>query len=278
MLVDKGLIKRIYAKRSDWSHKGQFGRLLVVGGSKLYSGSPAFNALAAYRAGCDLVVIAAPESVSGIVRSFSPDIIAYPLKGDYLEKRHAKEIIKLMEKSTAMVIGGGLSRQRKTLVAVRAILRKCSIPAVIDADALHAVSNKTPENSILTPHSGEFRVLSGENPSRFTNDRANKTRALAAKLGCTVLLKGHIDVISDGRRVVTNATGNPYMTKGGMGDTLAGICGAMLARGASAFDAACCAAYINGLAGDLAARTFREGVLASDLLRNIPTAIEQAKK
>ena len=278
MLVSSAVVKKVYKKREAWSHKGQFGRLLVVGGSKLYSGSPAFNAMAAYRAGCDLVTIVAPERAANIAASFKPDIIAYPLKGNYIEKKHVKEIRKLMETSSAMVVGGGISKEKKTLSAVAAILKESKIPTVVDADGLYAVKKKLGRKFLLTPHSHEFFVLSGGKPSRFVNERLGKTKALAARIGCTVLLKGHIDTISDGTQVATGATGNPYMTKGGMGDTLAGICGALLARGASTFDAACCAAYINGLAGDIASKTFHEGLTASDMLWSIPKAIEQAKR
>ncbi|MBI2232595.1 MAG: NAD(P)H-hydrate dehydratase [Candidatus Aenigmarchaeota archaeon] len=278
MLVSSAIVRNVYKKREAWSHKGQFGRLLVVGGSRLYSGSPAFNAMAAYRAGCDLVTIAAPERAANIAASFEPDIIAYPLKGNYIEKKHVKEIRKVMKTSSAMVIGGGISKEKKTLSAVAAILKDSKIPTVVDADGLYAVKKKLGRKFLLTPHSHEFFVLGGGKPSRFVNERLGKTKTLAARLGCTVLLKGHIDTISDGTQVATSATGNPYMTKGGMGDTLAGICGALLARGASTFDAACCAAYINGLAGDIASKTFHEGLTASDMLWSIPKAIEQAKK
>lgn len=278
MLVSSAIVKKIYKKREAWSHKGEFGKLLVVGGSKLYSGSPAFNAMAAYRAGCDLVTIVAPERAANIAASFEPDIIAYPLKGNYIEKKHVKEIRSLMQTSSAMVIGGGITKEKKVLAAISMILKESEIPTVVDADGLYAVKKKLGQKFLLTPHSHEFFVLSGEKPSRFVNERLNKTKKLAEKIGCTVLLKGHIDTISDGKQTATSATGNPYMTKGGMGDTLAGICGALLARGASTFDAACCAAYINGLAGDIASKNFHEGLTASDLLWNIPKAIEQARK
>ncbi len=278
MLVSSQIVKKVYKKREAWSHKGEFGKLLVVGGSKLYSGSPAFNAMAAYRAGCDLVTIAAPERAANIAASFEPDIIAYPLKGNYIEKKHVKEIRKLMETSSAMVVGGGITKEKKALAAISAILKESKIPTVVDADGLYAVKKKLGQKFLLTPHLHEFYVLSGGRPSRFVNERLGKTKALAAKLSCTVLLKGHIDTISDGKQTATSATGNPYMTKGGMGDTLAGICGALLARGAGTFDAACCAAYINGLAGDIASKTFHEGLTASDTLWSIPKAIEQAKK
>lgn len=278
MLVTKSLVKKIYKKKDDWSRKGDYGRLLVIGGSRLYSGSPAFSAIAACRAGCDLVTIAAPERAANIAASFQPDVIAYPLRGDYIEKKHVREILGIMHGCTAMVIGGGLTRKSGVLEAVKLLLRKSNLPTVVDADALHAVKGKLGENFLLTPHSHEFYLLSGKKPSSNAQDRIKKTKALAANLGCTVLLKGHVDTISDGRRTATNRTGSPYMTKGGMGDVLAGICGALLARGSGTFEAACCGAYINGLAGDIAAKNAHEGLMASDLFHTIPKAIERSLK
>ncbi len=272
MPVSRQLIKQIYRKRQPWSHKGDFGKLLVVGGSALYSGSPMFNALAAYRAGCDLVKIAAPEKAAAAIKSYSPDMIAYPLKGDYLSKNHVAAVLSIQKDADAMVIGGGLGRGKQTLSAIRSILAKTKIPTVIDADAIYAVKSLN-KNFVLTPHSYEFCVLSKKKLSNNLNDRIAKTKELALRMNCTVLLKGHIDVISDGVRTTTNNTGSPFMTKGGFGDTLAGICGALLARKLDSYHAACAAAYINGKAGELAARKFGEGMLATDLLWDIPNAI-----
>ncbi len=266
-------ISDVYGKRPAWSKKGDFGRLLVVGGSKDYSGSPVFNALAAYRSGCDLVKIAAPEKAARIAKSFKPDMIAYPLDGDYLSGKHVPKIMEMQRSCDAMVIGGGLTRSKSVLSAASLIIRKTKIPTVIDADGLHAVKSKLSQKFILTPHTQEFYVLSGKRLTTDINERISETKKLALKLGCTVLLKGHVDVISDGKNVHLNRTGSVYMTKGGFGDTLAGICGALLARGVPAYGAACVAAKINGLAGSMAAEHHGEGVLASDLIDEIPDVI-----
>ncbi len=271
--MSSSLARKIYTPRPPWSHKGDYGRLLVVGGSALYSGSPIFNALAAYRAGCDLVKIAAPEKAAAAIKSYMPDLIAYPLKGDSFSVKHVKAVLSMQKESDAMVIGCGLGRNRKTLAAIRSIIRKTKIPSVLDADALHAVDFKLNKNFILTPHSHEFYVLSKKKVDAGIKQRTAAVKNLAAKLDCIVLLKGHIDVISDGSRLALNNTGSAFMTKGGFGDTLAGICGALLARGVRPFEAACAAAWINGKAGDLAAKRLGESVMASDLIRKIPDAI-----
>jgi NAD(P)H-hydrate epimerase len=276
--VGKILIKKIYKPRENWSHKGDFGRLLVIGGSKRYSGSPAFNALAAYRSGVDLVTIAAPRRSADIIASFSPDLITYPLNGDYLNESHLDDIFVLAEDSDAVAIGGGLERNKETLITVKKILKGLTLPCVIDADAIHAIREEKKilrDNFIITPHSNEFYVLTGKKPESEVKKRIALVKEEAAKMGCIVLLKGHVDMISDGKQVAINKTGNPFMTKGGTGDTLTGICGALLARKVNPFESACAACFINGRAGDLASKKFGEGLMASDLLNEIPNVIRQ---
>lgn len=272
MPVTRELVKKIYAERSEWAHKGDFGKLLVVGGSPLYTGAPIFNSLAAYRAGCDLVTILAPEKAAAAIKAYSPNIIALPIKGDFITKSNMKTILNEQKTSTAMVIGGGLGRDKKTLSAIGEILKKTGIPTVVDADALHA-AQPGGKNFLLTPHANEFYVVSRKKVDNRMSTRTARSKELAKKLKSTVLLKGHVDVITDGSRLTTNDTGSPYMTKGGFGDTLAGICGALLARGIDSYNAACVAAYINGKAGELAAKKFGEGVMASDMINEIPNAI-----
>jgi len=270
-------LRKIYKKREKEVHKYNFGSLLVIGGSKIYSGSPTFNALAALRSGVDLVEIAAPERAANIIASFSPDLITHPLKGDFLKREHLKQIYKILENKTGFVIGGGLGREKETFKAVQKFLSEAKLPGVIDADAIYAVAEK-PEivrekNFVLTPHAYEFFILSGERVLDDLERRKNKVIKVARELKTTILLKGNIDIISDGNKIYLNKTGTPYMTKGGTGDTLAGICGALLARKVNCFESACCAAYINGRAGELASKKFRESFLASDLLNEIPKVI-----
>jgi len=276
--VNKKLVKKIFKPREKWSHKGNFGNLLVIGGSKRYSGSPTFNALAAYRIGVDLVTIAAPRRAADIIASFSPDLITYPLEGDYLNESHLDDIFVLAESSDAVAIGGGLERNKGTLTTIKKILIGLTIPCVIDADAIHAVAadkKMLKKKFILTPHSNEFYVLTGTKPESDVKKRVNLVKKEASKLGCIILLKGHVDVISDGKQVAINKTGNPFLTVGGTGDTLTGICGALLARGIDPFEVACTACYINGSAGDLAAKKFGEGLMASDLINEIPNVIKR---
>lgn len=270
--VSKTPIKKLYIKRPKWCHKGNYGKLLIIGGSKKYSGSPALASLAAIKSGVDLVTTVCPKRAADIVAGFSPDLIAHPLKGDYINPSHLREVLDLAKNQDAVVIGGGLERNIHTLDFVLKFLEKITIPCVIDADAIHAFRNNLgllKSNFVLTPHSYEFSILSNTMPKNVIKKRAALVKKLASKTGATILLKGCIDVISDGKKTVLNKTGCPEMTKGGTGDTLAGICGALLARGATPLEAACGAAYINGKAGELAAKEFGESMLAMDIVNNI---------
>ncbi len=274
--TDRQFVRRIFKRRRPWCHKGDFGHLMVIGGSKLYSGSPALAAMGAIKAGADLVLVAAPKRAADIIAGFGPDMITHPLKGDYINPWHLRELLRLSERSEAVVIGGGMGRNAHVFGFVPRFLKAVKVPCVIDADAIYAFAKKPIKlkaGCVFTPHSYEFQVLTGVKPSEKTKKRAEQVKAAAKKLGATVLLKGHIDVISDGRNVAANRTGNPCMTKGGTGDTLAGILGGLLARGTGPFDAACAAAWINGRAGDIAAKEAGEGLMAIDVADNIHRAI-----
>ncbi len=262
-------------ERRPWSHKGDFGKLLVIGGSRRYSGAPALAALAALRAGCDLVTIAAPERAADIAATFSPDLITEPFRGSCFSNWHTRAVLDLAREADAVVLGSGLGRRRETASFVHGLLSRLDRPAVIDADALHALSaskNLLRPVHVLTPHSTEFRALSGFEPSRTLDERSRQVGELSSHLNCTILLKGHADVISNGEETLLNRTGTPFMTKGGTGDTLSGICGAFLAMGMTPLHAACSAAYLNGLAGEMCSKSFGPGMLASDLLNHISQA------
>lgn len=275
-VVGSSVLKKIYSKRKPWSRKGDFGRLLVAGGSKRFHGSSVFNCLSAYACGCDLVFLAAPKRAADAALTFSPSIISFPLQGgDYFQGKHVKEVLSLSKEygATALLVGGGMWREKQTLQAILQLIEKSSLPMVIDADAIRAVAQHPGvlkgKKAVLTPHSQEFRVLCGEKPSIEIEERAQLAKKVARKLGATILLKGHVDVISDGAKVALNKTGSPFMTKGGFGDCLAGACGAMLARSVPPFDAACASAYLMGRAGELAAKDKGESLMPLDAVEKM---------
>jgi len=281
MVEVKKILKGIYRKRDNEVHKYDFGSVLVVGGSEVYSGSPAFNAIAALRSGADLVEIAAPERAANIVAGFLPDLITHQLKGKFLKKKHLKQIHEISENKTTVIIGGGLGREKDTLKAVRQFLAETKLPCVIDADAIHAIAGKEEllkkKKFIITPHTHEFFILTGEKVSGMLKEREKQVKKFAEKLGTIILLKGYVDIISDGTQVYLNKTGSPYMTKGGTGDVLAGVIGALLARGVGCFEAACCAAYLNGKAGEMAGRNFGDSMFASDLLDELSSEVSKKR-
>lgn len=275
--IKKSILKEVFKKRASWSHKYDFGHLLIIGGSKLYSGSPVLAGLAALRTGVDLVTIIAPERAANIAASFSPDLVTYPLKGDYLDRRHLRNLLKFTKGKTAVVIGSGLWRIEPVLDTVVEYMKNINLPCVVDADAIHAIAaNKklNLKNCVITPHGNEFFALSGIEPTTKLAERIKAVKKVAIEVGTIILLKGHVDIISDGAKVAINKTGNPYMTVGGTGDTLAGICGSLLAQGIDCFTAACAAAYTNGKAGDIAAKQLRQALTATDLIKAIPKVIK----
>jgi NAD(P)H-hydrate epimerase len=286
--VDKKIIKKIYPPRPSAVHKYDFGFLLIIGGGDFYTGSPALAGLAAFRSGVDMVQVLAPERAANIIASFSPNLAAYPLKGERLSEDNLSVLFALTESmkavapgKAAVLIGGGLGRSPETKKAVLNYLEKVDTGIVIDADAIHALSGLSSKEwaqlrkkkIIFTPHSQEFFVLTGQDIGKSNlNERIKIVKEEAKKRG-VILLKGDEDIISDGRETAINKTGLSYLTVGGTGDSLAGIAAGFLAQGISPFLAAQGAAFINGKAGEIAAREKGPGLLATDLIEAIPKVI-----
>ncbi len=280
------ILKKIYKERPKEAHKYNFGLLLVIGGSEFYSGSPALSAMAAFRSGVDMVHILAPKRAADIIASFSPNLAAFPLKGSHLTKKQDLATLLSQTKSakivagdkTAVVIGGGMGRSQETQETILEYLSEIEIPAVIDADAIYAVA-KDPEvisgkNFLITPHSHEFKILTGKDLSKNSQEeKIKQVKEEAERLKATILLKGGIDIISDGKETVINELGSPYLTVGGTGDTLAGICGSLIAQGQKVFKAAQAASYINSKAGRESAKDKKHGLTATDVIETIPKVL-----
>ena len=283
--VTKNILKNIYKERPVDVRKYDFGLLLVIGGSEFYSGSPALSALAAFKSGVDMVRIIAPKRAADIIASFSPNLAAYPLEGNWLTKKHLATLISMTKSAkavsrgnTAVVIGGGMGRSEEVQEAILEYLSQVSLPVVIDADAIHAVA-KQPEifqgkPFLFTPHGYEFFILTGKEViGKSDEEKIKQAQAEAQRLQTTILLKGKTDIISNGKEVALNKAGSPYMTVGGCGDSLAGICGALLARNINPFEAAQAAAFINGKAGEIVAQRKKEGLTATELIEAIPEVL-----
>ncbi|MBI3032809.1 NAD(P)H-hydrate dehydratase [Candidatus Woesearchaeota archaeon] len=269
-----GDVKSVIPHRTDQSHKGDFGRVLVVAGSLDYPGAAVLvcQALVALRSGVDLITVAAPEKTALLINSFIPDIITKKLKGDYFSKEHIHKILALMMKADAIVIGPGLSLQSKGFI--QKIIKKTSKLSknmVIDADALKSIKIADVKHAILTPHAKEFEMLTKEKLPQNLNQKI-KLLQRYAKHNC-ILLKGNPDIIAYQGRYKLNYTGNPGMTVGGTGDILAGLCAGFLAQSGDLFQSACAAAFVNGLAGDRLKKELGYGFIASDISKEIAKII-----
>lgn len=269
-------LARLYPERPPDARKGDFGRVVVAGGSERYTGAPALSALAALRAGADLAIVVAPRRAADVVATFAPDLITVPCDTPFPEPAL---VAGELARAQALVLGGGVERTDSAHAALRDVVRRASVPMVLDAEALHAIAADPAvlrgKRALLTPHGGEYRVVAGEPWPDAPDARREAVRAAAKRLGAAVIVKGATDVASDGARVEEDPESSPFLTKGGYGDLLAGVAGALLARGAGPLEAGLGAARIVGRAGRLAAEGAREGTLASDALRRIPDALAE---
>ena len=247
-------------RRRKKAHKGYGGEVLVIGGGP-YQGAPYLAGLGALRAGADIVRIASP------VFEPIPDLIYERLEGERICEDHIERLKVLAERADAVVFGNGLGPDSHAVICA---IAPCCKKAVIDADALRLPLPVAQNETLFTPHAGEFMRITGTRISDDTMERAVAARG--AQLPGTLLFKGSTDIITDGNRVRFNRTGDPAMTVGGTGDVLAGIAGALLCH-LPAFEAGCIAAYVNGRAGQYVAITRGEGMLASDLVDRIPAEL-----
>ena len=242
--IGPGDVTLVVKPRSSESHKGDFGRLLVIGGSNVFSGAPALAALAALRTGVDIVSVAAPEKTAAIISSISPALITVKLKGKHLNSSNIPVLREYLDSATAVVLGPGLGLNSETQEAVKEVfelLEEMGKPLLLDADGLKAFAEfrkKVDLPLVFTPHAREYEVLTGNKLPDDVEERASAVQKSARKLGVTILLKGSTDVISNGAEVKLNFTGNAGMTVGGTGDVLSGIVGGLLAMGTEPFRAA----------------------------------------
>jgi len=280
IIVGPGDVRHAVKPRMKHFHKGDFGKILVIGGSDQYSGAPYLSALAALKAGAGLTIIAAPSSVSSVIRKFSPMLIVRELPGKVFSLEAMPIVDELLGWASSVVIGPGLGLNENTKKAFGEVLKRIvnkRIPMVIDADGLKLmVENKSvvrDTNTILTPHLGEFKILTGSSVSKVEElDRVVSTVLREAKnLGITLLVKvaNGLALISDGRKVKVNLTGNTGMAKGGVGDVLSGITATFLSWTQSALRAGAAAAFVSGKAGDIAFSKVGDSLTPMDMIESI---------
>lgn len=275
IILDKKAVLSMLPDRPVNAHKGDFGRILLLCGSKGYTGAPALAATGALRSGAGLVYLGVPESIYAIEAIKLNEAIVLPFDdaGGMLSGASVPEINKLLPGMDAVLIGPGLGQSVGTLQVVLSVLEYFDKPVVLDADGINLLAahkdilRGRTSPTVLTPHEGEFTRFSGAEPF----DRMKAACDLAAELGAVVVLKGHETVTTDGAVTYINNTGNPGMAVGGSGDVLAGMITALIGQGIAPLEAAACGVWLHGAAGDICARQIGQyGLLPSDMLDVLP--------
>jgi ADP-dependent NAD(P)H-hydrate dehydratase / NAD(P)H-hydrate epimerase len=274
------------------AHKGDFGHLLIAAGSVGKTGAAVLGAGGALRAGAGLVTVATPEPCVAVVAAARPEAMTEPLPATArggLAEAALPRLLDLAGLRDAVVLGPGLGQDPETRAVVRAFVRECPVPLVIDADGLNALAPtgggggdlgalRRDAPTVLTPHPGEMARLVGAKTTEVQRERVRRALALARETGCVVVLKGERTLVAEpGGRAAVSRTGNPGMATGGTGDVLAGVVGSLLAR-QGALLSATAAVVVHGRAGDLAARARgEEGMTAGDVVESLPEAIESVR-
>ncbi len=266
-------------------NKGSYGKVLVVAGSRGMAGAAILAGSAALRAGAGLVQVAVPDAIADVVASAQPCYMTAALPCDAmgrLTREAIPEVDRLAKSADVVVIGPGLGQNEDIADLLMSLIDSLGCPLLLDADALNAVAAHPAlldrlaglhGDIIMTPHPGEFGRLTGLDAKTVQSQRRELAMAYARKHGVVLLLKGAGTVVTDGRRVYVNTTGNPGMATGGTGDVLSGILGALIAQGLGLFDAAVLGVHVHGLAGDIARDQVGEvSLIASDLLNQLPEA------
>ena len=260
-----------WPRRKPDGHKGTYGTALIVAGSRDMAGAAVLCGRAALRGGAGLVRVACPAGVQPVVAAGSPCYLTAGLPDD--ADAAAKQVFELANTADAVAVGPGLGQEPDAFALARRVVRELpGKPTVVDADGLNALAPFTPAFRgrsvplVLTPHPGEFARLAGTSVADTQADREKAAVAFAGRFGVVLLLKGTGTLVTDGRRLYRNTTGNPGMATGGTGDVLTGLIAALLTQGLSPLDAAVLGAWAHGRAGDLAAATLGETALtAADL-------------
>ena len=266
--------------RNPTAHKGDFGRLLVIGGSEVYSGAPTLVSLGAMRTGVDIVYLAAPSKTAYAISSMSPDLITIKLDGGNLKPSNVETLKPYFGMVDAVALGPGLGLNPETVDFVKVCVEeveRAGKKLLLDADGLKAFAKfKRPLKVplVLTPHAGEYAILTGEVLPEKREERALAIQKTAKKLDAVVLVKGKVDYICDAKRIKFNFTGNPGMTVGGTGDVLSGIVGGLMAQNVDPFEAAVAGTFVNGAAGDFAASELGFHIVATDIIDWIPKVFD----
>ena len=282
--MNEAVLRTLLPIRARDTHKGDYGKILLLCGSRGFTGAAALAAVGALRTGAGLTYLAVPESIYAIeaVKLTEPVVLPLPDMEGKLCAESIGQIAALVPKMDAVLFGSGSGIGPGTDAVLRFLLENCTCPLILDADGITLAAGhkdilrKRSFPTVLTPHDGEFARLGPRDLPRL-----EQTMALARELGVVLLRKGHRTLVTDGEVCWENRTGNPGMATGGSGDVLTGVCAALTAWGAAGggmtpMDAARCAVYVHGLAGDIAAQQIGEtGMTAMDIAAALPHAFRQ---
>lgn len=279
-----------FPARALGAHKGTYGHVLILAGSVGKTGAAILAATAALRTGAGLVTVATAEPAAAQVAAGRPEVMTERLRVTVdggLAPEAIEQALALAATRDAVVLGPGLGTEEGTREFVRQVVARCPLPLVVDAEGLNALANtssaagllRRSAHTLITPHPGEMARLAGSSTPLVQAERLLTARAFSAASGAVVVLKGSRTVVAEpGGRAAVNSTGNPGMATAGTGDVLAGILGALLARGLGPWGAATAGVFVHGLAGDRAAgRLGEESLLAGDVIDSLPEAIREVR-
>lgn len=271
--------RALIPKRDPFGHKGTFGKVLLLCGSRGFTGAPWFASMGALRSGTGVVYLGVPDCIYNIEAMKLNEPVIYPLPdaGGKFSTQAVAAIQERLSQVQAVLIGCGLGQSQGTRELTKAVLQKADCPVVVDADGINVLSwhkdilRRRTAPTILTPHDWEFVRLGGE----LTRDRMDSAGKLAWDLNSIVVLKGHETCITDGIRGYVNHTGNSGMAKGGSGDVLAGLITGLLGQGMDPLQAAACGVLLHGAAADLCAQDMGEySMLPTDYLEYLPRLLK----
>lgn len=272
-------VLQLLPDRNPLAHKGDFGRILLLCGSRGYTGAAALAAMGALRCGAGLVYLGVPESIYTIEAVKLTEPVVFPLNEEngMLSSASVNQILDRLPNMDAVLIGPGIGCSKGTFSVVEAVLNGYKGPVVLDADGINVLSGHIDilrgrtGTTVLTPHEGEFHRICGT----FTGDRIASAKRFAEDNNAIVLLKGHRTVITDGNTCYINPTGNPGMAVGGSGDVLSGMITALLGQGIAPLQASACGAWLHGAAGDICAEEIGQyGMLPTDMLQVLPRLLK----
>lgn len=284
-VTDGAFVKSVLPKRKNNSHKGDYGKLLIIAGSRGMTGAAYMASEAALRSGCGLVTLAVCESLNEIFETKTTEVMTLPLPDTdgHLSYKAADIMADVINLYDAVLIGPGLGRYDEVRAVTEKVLEVSRVPVVIDADAINVLAknkeilSKCGCSLIFTPHTAEMSRLCGMDIGYIEENRISVSKEFAEEYGAVVILKGHHTVVTGADLMqYINITGNPGLAKGGSGDVLAGITAAFAARGLEEVSAAAAAVYVHGLAADKAVKTYgTESLAARDVIEYIPKVLEE---